>query len=207
MKRLTFLLLVVLFLGFNVGYSQESDFEKTINDCKDRCSSFNNTSDFCKRIFEKEIFDPKWKFLISPGDGSVYFYNPEIIVKSRNIVEVWVNTIYSERSKRDFIKKSGEKYEKLDNTLVLLKIDCFKRRCQGLESINYASDGSVINISEYEAEWYPILEGETDLRYFQELLVNAHSKTSEIHTHVSTKSLGQIVSPIVTLNLNKGGKR
>ncbi len=52
-----------------------------------------------------------------------------------------------------------------------------------------------------------LLEGGTDLRYIQELLGHVSSKTSEIYTHVSNKSLGKIKSPLDTLNLKDGGER
>jgi len=40
-----------------------------------------------------------------------------------------------------------------------------------------------------------LLESGTDLRYIQELLVHKSSKTTEIYTHVSQKSLQNIKSP------------
>ena len=40
-----------------------------------------------------------------------------------------------------------------------------------------------------------LLENGTDLRYIQELLGHKSSKTTEIYTHVSNKSLQKIKSP------------
>ena len=46
-----------------------------------------------------------------------------------------------------------------------------------------------------------LLENGTDLRFIQEILGHKSSKTTEIYTHVSTKSLQKIKSPFDYLDL------
>ena len=46
-----------------------------------------------------------------------------------------------------------------------------------------------------------LLENCVDLRYIQEILGHKSSKTTEIYTHVTTKSIGKIKSPIDDLNI------
>lgn len=41
-----------------------------------------------------------------------------------------------------------------------------------------------------------MLENGTNLRYIQELLGHSSSKTIEIYTHVNTKTLQQVKSPL-----------
>ena len=50
------------------------------------------------------------------------------------------------------------------------------------------------------------IESRTDLRYIQALLGHKSSKTTEIYTYVSKKSIGKIVSPLDNLGTRGGDK-
>ena len=46
-----------------------------------------------------------------------------------------------------------------------------------------------------------LLESGTDLPYIQEILGHNSSRTTEIYTHVSTKKIGEIKSPIEDMEI------
>jgi hypothetical protein len=170
MKKLSFLFLVLLLLGFNYSCSKKIDFEETIKKCKDECSDIN-APDFCKRICEKEILNPRWKFLGFDAYGSARFYDLESISTSHDIVSVWEKMIYSERI-RHKLKEIGIKAEKLDRALLFYQIDCSKKRTRSLEGIFYASDDSIlgkIDYSEDTAIWKPIPPNTWVERLFKEV--------------------------------------
>ncbi len=48
-----------------------------------------------------------------------------------------------------------------------------------------------------------LLEQGVDLRYIQSLLGHSSSKTTEIYTHVSTRSLANIESPLDRILIDK----
>ncbi|MCC6025501.1 MAG: hypothetical protein LM575_00845 [Caldimicrobium sp.] len=138
MKKLVFLFLILLLLGFNFSCSKKNDFEKTskkidfekiMKICKNMCSKYNNNNpDFCNRICEKEIFDPRWKFFIFDEDGSAWFFDPESISTFHDIVSVWVKIIVSERVRQNGNKKIRKK---LENSILvycffkLIMVYCF----------------------------------------------------------------------------------
>lgn len=60
---------------------------------------------------------------------------------------------------------------------------------QAVVKVDFAFDKALIALAKAQ-------KGVRDVRYFQELLGHGSSKTTEIYTHVSKKSLANIKSPL-----------
>lgn len=107
---------------------------------------------------------------------------------------------------RDYLKKhspqswlfAGAKIERHISTRTVQAI--FEQACA---SANIIKNVGVHSLRHSFATH--LLESGTDLRYIQELLGHKNSKTTEIYTHVSNKSLGKIKSPLDNLDLAKLG--
>jgi len=160
--------------------------EKSIDYCSNLCRSYlicnldclgyyKSPTKFCNRVCE---FDPtlKWTYLGFDELGNARFFYIEDI--NQNIVKAWEKEIYSERGKQWIMKERIQKnlsvkgYKNLDYSLGLHKIDCSKRRHQILEVIDYASDGSILDIAdlpEFLAEWYSIPPDSIIEKLFEEV--------------------------------------
>jgi hypothetical protein len=173
MKKFVLLLMTILLFTLNYGCSKQSGAKKiTIQKCQNECSEINDPN-FCSRICEKEILDPRWKFFgFDKQSGSALFYDLESIFTSNNTVFVWMKRTYSEKERQDKIKQNGGKYKELDFVLKFLEIDCSKRRLRLLSFKEYDFNGSIINqkeIPEFLSSWWSIPPSSMGEELFKEV--------------------------------------
>lgn len=99
-------------------------------------------------------------------DGDSWLYNDKNITKSRgkNIVQVWVKWILSDKQREERIRRirkvglSTEEWGKLSQEVSLLQIDCKNKKCQILSMTDYDTDGNVLNTGNVDKpEWIYIV--------------------------------------------------
>jgi hypothetical protein len=84
-----------------------------------------------------------WKYYGTNEDGS-YFYDTESITRpSRNLVEVWVQSAYSQKSISHWEREGGKGFRDLDFTLISLELNCIERSVRYLQIVFYSKNGKV----------------------------------------------------------------
>ena len=84
-----------------------------------------------------------WKYYGTNEDGS-YFYDTESMTRlSKNLIEVWVQSAYTEKSISHWVREGGIGFQDLDFTLISLELNCVERSTRYLRIVFYSKNGKV----------------------------------------------------------------
>ncbi len=94
-----------------------------------------------------------WKYYGTNEDGS-YFYDTESMTRlPQNLIQVWVQSAYSEQSISHWVREGGKGFQDLDFTLILLQLNCVERSARYLRIVFYSKSGKVFQPMDND-EWH-----------------------------------------------------
>ena len=94
-----------------------------------------------------------WKYYGTNEDGS-YFYDTESMTRlPKNLIQVWVQSAYSEKSISHWVREGGKGFQDLDFSLVLLELNCVERSARYLRIVFYSKNGKVFQPIDND-EWH-----------------------------------------------------
>ncbi len=110
-----------------------------------------------------EVRRADWK-LYSETDFFVSYYDKETINHiSKNIINVWVKEVNTEKGITDMVNRFGEEFKNCDHIKKLYEVDCAEKRIRVLSSVAYSRAGEVIISYDSPGQWIfivPKSEGE-----------------------------------------------
>ena len=84
-----------------------------------------------------------WKYYGTNEDGS-YFYDPKSMTRhSKDLIEVWVQSAYTEKSISHWVREGRKDFQNLDFTLISLELNCVERSVRYLRIVFYSKNGKV----------------------------------------------------------------
>jgi hypothetical protein len=90
-----------------------------------------------------EVWGVDWKYYGTNEDGS-YFYDTESMTPlSKNLIEVWVQSAYTEKSISHWVRESGKDFQDLDFSLILFELNCGERSTRYLRIVFYSKNGEI----------------------------------------------------------------
>jgi Surface-adhesin protein E len=100
-----------------------------------------------------DVWGVDWKYYGTNEDGS-YFYDTESMKQvSKNLIEVWVQSAYTEKSISHWVREGGKGFQDLDFTLISLELNCAERSSRYLRIVFYSKNGKVFYPMDND-EWH-----------------------------------------------------
>lgn len=94
-----------------------------------------------------------WKYYGTNEDGS-YFYDTESMTRSpKELIEVWVQSAYSEKGISHWVREGGKGFQDLDYSLIWLGLNCVERSARYLRIVFYSKNGNVFHPMDND-EWH-----------------------------------------------------
>lgn len=105
-------------------------------------------------FFSMEARSVDWVFYVTAADGNNYYYDSQSIKwVSKDIVQVWEKTVYTEKGVPDMIKKYGPEYKELSCGIGLFEFNCSEKKSRGLSLTYHNHHGSVIYSAPRDSSW------------------------------------------------------
>jgi hypothetical protein len=96
-----------------------------------------------------DVYGADWKPYYSNENFLAYYDVQSITRSSKNIVRVWVRSIYTENGVIDWVGSVGKEYENLSYSIDLWEINCIEKRNRLLSWTAYDNKGNVIAFSQF----------------------------------------------------------
>jgi len=100
-----------------------------------------------------EVWGVDWKYYGTNEDGR-YFYDTESVTRlAKNLIEVWVQSAYTEKSISHWVQEGGKGFQDLDFSLILFELNCVERSTRYLRIVFYSKNGEMFYPTDNE-EWH-----------------------------------------------------
>jgi hypothetical protein len=132
-------------------------------------------------LFANQAWAADWIFYATARVGNMHYDKSSIKKVNKNIIHVWIKTIYSENGKTNVysilrrVDKTLNNPDILSCDLMLYEIDCVNEKFRVSSSSIFDEKGNVIH-TEQSDEWYDI--GHDSLKTLKNIVCN-NGKTSK----------------------------
>jgi hypothetical protein len=119
-------------------------------------------------FFYTEGWGSDWKYYGTNEEGSYFYETESKIHLSKDIVRVYVQSIYTEKGKSLWVREGGKGFQNFDFTLVLSEYNCIERSIRHLRIVFYSKNQEIFYLV-HNHEWQLFIPDAMSEVLFKEL--------------------------------------